>query len=411
MRNLLVYISFLLLSIFLYCTEEPEFRYIEPEVILPNVLKYELAFGSDETKLPEEFLLVEPFLYGGIAVNDSGDIYVTDESCVKVYDSNGNHKKLIGGSGLGPGEFYMAGIPTISPSGYLTVYNKSWIGMDRINIFSSDDKFIKSVNYTGNRVFREVKYKSISESKYYWENIGRNFQELKKGFSLDINERVLSTSDLYDRDQSEGYNVLYYENADTMFIIKQFEKWGEFFDQEGMLFASWWYGDFTWDVLPDRIIIYINSGPLELNERGEPCYTLHILSLESFKDKEISQPYNPIVIPDSVLNSGGEGYSPPKAGEIARVVKELLSERKYYASVQKLLVDGYYVFAFTMQKNEAGESLVDVFDMKQEKYLHSAYFSVIPYIIKNGYAYKTGRDEEGFSIIEKYKIDPAVYGK
>jgi len=203
MRNLLGYILFLLLSMFFYCTEEPEFQYIEPEVILPNVLTYELTFGSDETKLPSEFLLVRPNPFGAIAVNDSGDIYIADESCVKVYDSNGNHKKLIGRSGEGPGEFFIASTPTISPEGYLTVENTRTMGENKVNIFGTDDKFIKSVNYTGSPVFRNVKYKSFPENKNYWENIGRSNQNLVKVFSLNPVERVLSTSDEYARGQSE----------------------------------------------------------------------------------------------------------------------------------------------------------------------------------------------------------------
>ena len=32
-------------------------------------------------------------------------------------------------------------------------------------------------------------------------------------------------------------------------------------------------------------------------------------------------------------------------------------------------------------------------------------------IIKNGYAYKYVKDKYGFVTLEKYKINPAVYGK
>ncbi|KPK95768.1 hypothetical protein AMJ80_03660 [bacterium SM23_31] len=83
-------------------------------------------------------------------------------------------------------------------------------------------------------------------------------------------------------------------------------------------------------------------------------------------------------------------------------------------------VDGNHVFLFPYEEKdnqeESSEKLkdrrVDVFNLDAGTYVTSVIFPFIPYVIRNDYAYEMrygGREE--FTIINKYKIDPAVYGK
>ena len=53
---------------------------------LENVLTPELTFGDDETIPDKEFLLARPI---AISVNSTGDIAVSDENRLKIYDGEG----------------------------------------------------------------------------------------------------------------------------------------------------------------------------------------------------------------------------------------------------------------------------------------------------------------------------------
>ncbi|KPK96409.1 hypothetical protein AMJ80_00015 [bacterium SM23_31] len=94
---------------------------------------------------------------------------------------------------------------------------------------------------------------------------------------------------------------------------------------------------------------------------------------------------------------------------------------EYFYPLYELLADGETVFLFlkdsyNQSRYEFKEGvevkyLAEVLDAGTGEFLRSVYFPFIPAVIKNGYAYKRARSEESFSIIRKYKIDQAVYGK
>ncbi|MFC1554916.1 hypothetical protein ACFL7D_09795, partial [candidate division KSB1 bacterium] len=70
-----------------------------------------------------------------------------------------------------------------------------------------------------------------------------------------------------------------------------------------------------------------------------------------------------------------------------------------------------FIFVFTFQKDNDLGIFTDVINADSGKHISSAYFPFIPKAIKNGYTYKTGKNTEGFYVIQKYRIHPAVYGK
>ena len=81
-----------------------------------------------------------PFLLGeisGIAIDDSGRMYVTDfqEPRVVVFDSRGRHLATIGRKGQRPGEFTAPTGPTIGPDGALYVRN-----MEQVARFTRDPR-------------------------------------------------------------------------------------------------------------------------------------------------------------------------------------------------------------------------------------------------------------------------------
>jgi len=78
-------------------------------------------------------------------------------------------------------------------------------------------------------------------------------------------------------------------------------------------------------------------------------------------------------------------------------------------------VDGNYIFLYPILNpiliNEDEEHSVDVIDLDSGTHISTAIFPFSLREIKNGYGYRVTTNEEGFEIIEKYKIHPAVYGK
>ena len=64
-----------------------------------------------------------------------------------------------------------------------------------------------------------------------------------------------------------------------------------------------------------------------------------------------------------------------------------------------------------MIRRENKGRIVDVFDADSGEYITSACFPFLPFPIINGYIFKEEENEEGFKVFNKYKIDPAVYGK
>lgn len=76
-----------------------------------------------------------------------------------------------------------------------------------------------------------------------------------------------------------------------------------------------------------------------------------------------------------------------------------------------LLVDRRYIFAIFRTNTANNDYLIDIFDADSKEYVNSAIFPFVPLVIKNGCAYTIAKNEEGFAVVEKYKINPVVYGE
>ena len=182
-------------------------------------------------------------------------------------------------------------------------------------------------------------------------------------------------------------------------------------------------GRFHNALLNDRRIVYTYAPVHKIFEDGRWYYSLFIHNLKTLEKVEMKTPYTPVVIPDSVIykvdeyaqliiddKSFPESLRKKTEESIKERIKRL-KEMKYYSAVKGLFTDGDVIFVFTYEFNENNEQVVDVIDSRTRERLSSAYFPFIPIIIKNGYTYRIAKNEEGFYVIEKHRIDPAVYGK
>ena len=399
----------LLVFAFLNCntkTDVPKSR-----EIIENALTLELSFGADEQKLPVDYLLDRPHFF---AVNNEGDVIVSDNQCLKVFDSGGNPKRILGRPGQGPGEF--AGMivmcPVTTETGYISaVSDGRYLSY---NIYAPDYTFVDLINFQ----FSSLQEKLMKDNN--WTNIRYNFaycyspdEFLMRIIANEISETERTAAvETTDGKAVSSVMALVYKNGEN---IENIYAMG-YPVEKGNVNPE--RGRFHFDLLPDRRVVYTFAAVHKTFENGKWYYSLFVHDLKNLEKVEIKKPYTPVAIPDSVIyykddaipritNERIRNRLLEKEKERSKKLKEL----KFYAAVKQLLTDGDFIFVFTFEFNEENKQVVEIIDSGTGKLISSAYFPFEPQIIKNGYAYKIGKNEEGFYVIEKYKIDPAVYGK
>ncbi|KPK92250.1 hypothetical protein AMJ80_06770 [bacterium SM23_31] len=385
-----------ILFLFTYCTPDNVVSEIESSQQLENVLTLELSFGDEKTVSKDEFLLVNPQY---IVVNYDGDIYVLDGEIenwkTKVFDKSGGEKLILGGYGQGPGEYTTPANPIVSRDGFLTVVDNIY----RYNIYSPDFKFLNSVRWSNDRLFNNYLDKNNFRFRI-------TTPYTVKVHSINDSERIISlmTGNISPEDKFPYFDVLFYENPDSLIEIARYNK-----KIANLFLSAPFRGDLLWDVTFDNKVIYTHSGFDIKKDRDDFYYVLNIFSLEDFSKSQIIHKYIPI----EIAAEEKERYYKKKYEDTreGRIHLDILKDTKFHPSLLNLIADRNFIFVFVHQDKDAENVLVDVFDGKDMKHLSSAYFPFSPEAIKNGYAYRENKNEEGFYIIEKYKIAPAVYGK
>lgn len=396
---------------FIHCSSESD---IDPPKALRSVLELELTFGAEN--LDEEFLLFRPY---GLTVNDSGYIFIADEKRVKVYDKSGKEKFIIGRPGQGPGEFYDTFNPMLGPTGYLTVSDYSY--GPEFHVFNPDFKFYKRFKQETYPFFKDI----LEDITHLGNYLGTFNARFPKVIALNKTDRV-GHFVIGERDRTKDPNlalqheVLSYIKDDKFIELQHYYRVLVGYYAGGM-------GDIPlmeplqWGLLPGNRIIYSYPSIDKKTEQNQSFYVLQIVNYETLDRSYIRHQYTPVKIPETVKNE----YHPTRskkynswsenlrlrAKEGIDFLWKIVKNLKYYDSMLKLLVDGNKVFVVTYQESDSGEYIVDIFDAENEKYVKSVCFSIVPEMIKNGYAYRTTDNEEGFKVIEKYKIDPSVYEK
>ena len=393
--------------LFFNCSTDVEFQTAEMQPPLSDVLTLDLTFGADEEKLPAEYLLIKPD--SRIAINYNGDIIVGDEQRLKIYDQEGNPKKILGRRGQGPGDYTHAK-PLIINDDYIT-------GMDapgqlnlRYHLYTSDHEFID----TKDPAWSKHNNKMLQEHED-WRYLVYNYI-----YHYDTDERLIFTGIGVKKGVIYRYYAVIYQNKNSSYVLVQEEDLsGNPLGQIDEL------GRILFQPLSDRRFVYTNAGKHKKSLNGKLYYSLFIYDIKTGEQSEIEKEYMPAVLPDSIiyrkkdysdiekLISEGAIISPTieQMKDREKQRSEFLKEIGVYAPLQQLAADGDIIYAYT-NKFEPGKGyLVDVFDSRSCTFFSSAFFPFVTTTIKNGYAYVIGKNNEGFAVIEKYKIDPAVYGK
>ncbi|KPK90673.1 hypothetical protein AMJ80_08095 [bacterium SM23_31] len=381
----------------------------EQQVIKPeDLLTLELTFGSEIYGTKDEYLLVSP---GGIKITNNGDIVLSDmdEYTVKIYDKHGKGKKIIGRRGQGPGEFIIPPGLSISPKGYFTAYE---FITGYYSIFSPDYKFINKKRIRSSSLISEdwlINKKIDPKSRVSINNI----------ICLDLSVRIYH---LYLRNDDVSRYILLYEDDTTDVTVILNQKTDEIKNITKNLISSLTAPIFKWGLLPANRIFYCQNNEYEYNEKTGWEYTFHIVSLDNFEYKTFKHKFEPVPYSKSFLeNVVSTNPNLKKFGKEAEKEREkmqkALKEKKYWSPVQNVMFDRNYVFFILNNDYEKGNNLVEVYDSDADVFVSSFYApwgdfnDKQPNIINNGYAYNVETDEDGFKVICKYKINPAVYGK
>jgi len=421
--------------------DKPPSDAVQPGEIKEAELTLELTLGGANDKNTGEFLLAVPQY---LDVSYNGDIFIMDENIIKVFDDNGEPKTIVGGIGQGPGEYSERSYFFLAPNGSIAVLETGgWSSARRssysylletglnsyYSIFTSGYSFIEKK--------RLAKYSGLIE---FLNEQGFNVEltsstgHISKVYALKESELLFEFALIKENEPDpsvKGYKVVVYENKGSYSIVLMKKivtppKFNEEISQIVMGICSEILGKLFWELLPDGNIVYVNTMEDEVNEQGDSFYTINVIELSGRAIKQIKHKFNLVNLPEDYFEErsrdlpSGLPASFKKQLEDSEKNKVMLAKaKKYYASIMTMKVDGRYIFLFPYEERnnseEPSERLkdrrVDVFNLDAGTYVTSVTFPFIPYVIRNGYAYERHRGEDQFTVINKYKIDPAVYGK
>jgi len=387
---------------------------------LENVFTLELSFGDKD--VPSEYLLANPQLRA--AVNNAGDIYIFDEYKVKVFDKNGKPKAIFGGRGEGPGEFISFMGLRISPTGFLTITESQ-----SYSIFSPANKFIVKNRYLSSAVFNTLK----NEYKFsYGGGLGSISDIVALSDKVFIIAGNNATLNNYN-EAGEYYDYLFYADNDIVTVIVKYQNVSTFMYKTGggsMSMGIGLVGRFHFAALPDSRILYTHTCHDVKYTSDTAQLTFHIISPAKNMKSEFSFTYKPEAIPDSVIESYEPSTVEKRNNESAKRMNRtpskmseeqkkmyndivnLLKQKKYRPLFIAMQSDGVYLF-LRCRASDNKMSLIRVINTETGKEVSNFIQPSDFYLdtVKNGYAYLSTTPKDGYPIVQKYRINPAVYGK
>lgn len=398
---------FILISIlfnFINCSNSENLT--KTKQIYPNPLTKVLTIGLDES-IDEEFLLSSP---RSIAVDNNDNIYIVDEDKVKIFDKDGNPKSTFGQNGQGPGEFVRAFGISIGPSGIINVSDQK--GM---NIFDRNENFLSST-----RVFNNNKLNEYLKN----ENLKLNFasSHIVNRFIPLNNNSIIGQFITRTTGKRDYITSLIYYNTDTIKSILHHEDISNIPGSKGGISGFLGTkGKFSWGLFENSKVVYWKPDYANPKYSENLNYEITIFDIyNENKIETITHPYQLALIPDSLKNRFAESADKLKDWDhrqAAIMIKDymildaLMKKETYYAPIKQLFIDGQFLHVMTFKSNDKSEFNTDVFDLNNKEYISSYYLPFSPYLISNNFAYKLSRSQKTYSNVQKFRIDPKVFGK
>jgi len=425
---------------FFNCSSDVDVKTIEMQVDaqtvemepLTNVLTLMQTFGGENDPNTGEYLLASP---GDIAVTKNGDIIVTDENKLKIYDPSGKGKALLGGQGEGPGEFpRSSGLVTtspgiilpnpitvnVSPQGFITALALPPLG----------DATYYNVYTSGYRTHNRYRVLSNPQISAYLENTGYTSRRIIIQKVVFLNEN-LTLFHLYKSDSLE--EVFGFDDGKEFHVIKRYPKPGVFSSGRER-FGVGTDAQLHFVLLPTGTIVYCHTYYDSRLDVADDTVTFHIVNLDPFSEKTVQLTNQPVLLAEEEIRtvSGFKENRRRMMGrniqldkETERQMEEFFAMR-YKPAFKTLLCDGDVLFVNTFQKNDPAkrdEYYTKVYNVETWEMVSGFYapawfsghkakrYHIERVVVSDGNAYRLHYDYEQFAFIEKYRIDPAVYGK
>ena len=386
------------------CSRSGDFGESGKEVPLTDVLTLELTFGAGD--IDEAYVLVRPDPAQGVGVDIEGYIMVVDEDHVKVFDGNGVPKRLVGGTGAGPGEFSRPRSLWVSPNGYYAVLGEGSLA----NFFRPDHSWIERIDCASTPLFLEVMEANrlLPQGPEAVYCLG----ETERIYAVDSRDQ-----DPQNRARKEIY--LFYQDSDSLHVLAHYPQSNNIVGPMGRSITTSAWGCLLVAPLPGRRLVYLHTYHDSRTTAEGSFYRLTFLDLDSMNRTYLDHRYTPVEIEPWEPLSYPEEYrqrNPEQwrlTQQMNEIVEEFLAERKYESPLINLCTDERFVFAFTTTRNDSNQVKVDVFDADHRSYLCSAWFPKTNLRIRNGYAYRVSDyfGKAAYPQVEKYRIDPRVYGR
>lgn len=369
--------------------------------ILTDALTLELTFGSDN--LPDEYL-ISYITWRNIAVSNNGDIFVGDEQRIKVFDKNGNPKKIIGRPGQGPNEFSFPPSSVeviISPTGFMTA------GDEPYNVYSPDNEYLKQKSILYSPSFIKIK-----------EAFNLRLYDTLKVIMLSENQSLIHTHAMDYSSYPEGrrgpnfgknsYQLLIHERDSTVKVLEQFDT--NYVKDGAQRYSSLEMGLFNFAILSDNNVVYSHGFyDKKIDEKGS-YYYLYIVSLDTYEKRTIQVPFEPVKFSIDFINRIGE------FGDFKKYYENV----QYYGAVRKIITDGDIIYAIIYHTDYKEPDdftdysvplVANVINSKTGEHISTVLLPLFPAVIKDGYVYVACKNKDGSYQVEKYKIDPKVYLK
>ncbi|MFC1554920.1 hypothetical protein ACFL7D_09815 [candidate division KSB1 bacterium] len=391
----------LILNQFFFCSQDkkPKNNYGSIEQIIENIQRsgdydQELVFGSELHGTKDEFLLGSSDYF---AVNHKNEVIVLDENNVKLFDINGRGQKIIARKGNGPGEFNSTVIPYFSPDGYLILYSGGIY-----NLFSPDFEFIEKKRFLNSA--KLINY--MNENGISVEDVFK----IKEVYPLSSHEKIYCL--LIKRPDVINIEVIY-ESKDKIFPVVKIN------DPYHLVYGSnvgriMYFADFVWGLLPDRKIYYINTAE-DTHADSVSYYQLHVVDIDSGRDNRYECEFEQVPIPEHYLKTFKRSSGSRSTNVLNDMLYEKLKEQKYLPSIaltntdRNLLINYSFYDAELFDSEKDPEIFADIFNAEKKRFTEPVSLKMVT--IRNGFGYISAKDEDGFPVIRRYRLNKELIGK
>jgi len=409
MKRYVLSISLISLLFFIQCNSTNEIESEVEDFISEDILSHVISFGTENSGTSNEFLLAIPEKGSDkMCVTNNGDIIIVDEGKIKIFDENGKDKIILGRQGSGPGEFERSPKIFLGLTGYLLAITEPRKGIDFYNLYLPDYSFIDKIRIQNNtKLINYLDSKFKTPTRYSIEQV----------IPLNENEMIYYIQ-VINPVAAKQHIVLIHDNNESIKEILFIKNPRAFMMSGNRAVTSQAIGSFLFSFLSENRFVYINTDDDYHSEEGS-FYVIHILSLDTGEDITIEKEFNPEEYGDDYDSLISAAQNRDKsARDAADQLIDFHKEKKYKASVIYIKIDGKYLFVdlFSKPKDlidpDSDEILLDVFNLETKKHITRVIFPryFLGAEIENGYFITFGKDSEGFYEIQKYKINPIVYG-